>query len=290
MKVSGFTFVRNAIKYDYPVVESITSILPLCDEFIVSVGQSEDTTLELIRSIPSDKIRIVESVWDDSLRTGGRVLAVETDKAFAQVAPDADWSFYLQADEVVHEKYLPVIREAMERYQEEPEVEGLLFHYTHFYGTYRYVGDSRNWYRREIRVVRKDALIHSYRDAQGFRKEDRKLQVKLIDAYIYHYGWVKNPFHQKAKEKTFYKLWHPDKPALEAAPAEELFDYTKIDSLKRFQGSHPQVMQDRIARKDWEFTFEPGKRKTSLKNQLLHWIEKRTGRRLFEYRNYRLLR
>jgi hypothetical protein len=290
VKVSGFTFVRNAIKYDYPVVESITSILPLCDEFIVSVGRSEDATLELIRSIPSDKIRIVESVWDDSLRTGGRVLAVETDKAFAQVAADADWAFYLQADEVVHEQYLPVIREAMERYQAQPEVEGLLLRYLHFYGTYRYVGDSRNWYRREIRVIRNDARIRSYRDAQGFRKEDQKLQVKLIDASIYHYGWVKNPFHQKAKEKTFYKLWHPDNPALEAAPAEELFDYTNIDSLQLFQGSHPQVMHDRIARMDWEFTFAPGKRKTSLKNQLLNWIEKRTGKRLFEYRNYRLLR
>ena len=49
MKVSGFTFVRNAVKYDYPVVESIASILPLCDEVVVAVGQSEDGTRALIR-------------------------------------------------------------------------------------------------------------------------------------------------------------------------------------------------------------------------------------------------
>jgi hypothetical protein len=290
VKVIGFTFVRNAIKYDYPVVESITSILPLCDEFIVSVGLSEDTTLELIKSIPSEKIRIVESIWDDNLRTGGQVLALETDKAFLHIPPGADWAFYLQADEVVHEKYLPVIREAMERYRHQPEVEGLLFDYTHFYGTYRYTGDSRNWYRREIRVLRNDTRIRSYRDAQGFRKEGRKLRVKLINAMIYHYGWVKNPFHQKAKEKTFYKLWHPDNPSLEAAPPDELYDYQNIDRLALFNESHPMVMQERIARMDWEFSFEPGKRKTSFKNRLLHWIEKRTGRRLFEYRNYQILR
>jgi hypothetical protein len=36
MKVGGFTFVRNVVKYDYPVVESIRSILPVVDEFIVN--------------------------------------------------------------------------------------------------------------------------------------------------------------------------------------------------------------------------------------------------------------
>ena len=51
MKVSGFTFVRDAAKYDYPVVESIRSILPVADKFIVNIGQRNDGTLELIRSI-----------------------------------------------------------------------------------------------------------------------------------------------------------------------------------------------------------------------------------------------
>ena len=68
MKVSGFTFVRNAVKYDYPVVESIRSILPVVDEFIVNIGRCEDGTLELIRSIGDPKIEIVESVWDATLR------------------------------------------------------------------------------------------------------------------------------------------------------------------------------------------------------------------------------
>ena len=40
MRVSGFTFIRNAIHYDYPIVEAIHSILPLCDEVVVAVGNS----------------------------------------------------------------------------------------------------------------------------------------------------------------------------------------------------------------------------------------------------------
>ncbi|MBL7748761.1 MAG: glycosyltransferase family 2 protein, partial [Chitinophagaceae bacterium] len=154
MKISGFTFVRNAVKFDYPVVESITSILPIVDEFIVSIGNSDDTTLQLIQSINSPKIKIHHSVWDDSLKEGGRVLAVETDKALAQVSPDADWVFYLQADEVVHEKDLDIIVKAAEKYLDKKEVEGFLFNYRHLYGTYDYVGDSRRWYSHEIRLLR----------------------------------------------------------------------------------------------------------------------------------------
>ena len=84
MKVSGFTFIRNAITYDYPIVEAIRSILPLCDEVVVAVGNSEDATLQLIQSI-DPKVRIIETVWDDTVREGGRTLALETDKAYAAI-------------------------------------------------------------------------------------------------------------------------------------------------------------------------------------------------------------
>ena len=75
MKVSGFTFVRNVLKYDYPVVESTRSILPVLDEFIVNVGRCDDGTLELICSISDPKIKIVESVWDETLRKDGLIYA-----------------------------------------------------------------------------------------------------------------------------------------------------------------------------------------------------------------------
>jgi cellulose synthase/poly-beta-1,6-N-acetylglucosamine synthase-like glycosyltransferase len=185
MKVSGFTFVKNAIKYGYPVVESIQSILPVVDEMIVCLGDSEDDTNNLIASIGSDKIKIIHSVWDDSLREGGKVLAVETNKAIAATAADSDWLFYIQADEVVHEQYHKTIVDAMQQFKDDKRVEGLLFNYHHFYGSYKYIGDGRRWYSKEIRIIRNDRQIKSYRDAQGFRwDDDRKLNVKLIDAYL----------------------------------------------------------------------------------------------------------
>ncbi len=132
MKVTGFSFIKNAIIYDYPIIEAITSILPICDEFVVAVGESDDNTLDLIRNIDK-KIRIVETKWDESLREGGRVLAVETDKAFAAISDDTDWAFYIQGDEVVHEKYLDTIKDAMIRFKDDKIVDGLLFKYCHFY-------------------------------------------------------------------------------------------------------------------------------------------------------------
>ncbi len=174
MKVSGFTIIRNAIKNDYPVVEAITSVLPICDEFVVAVGKSEDATYDLIKNIPSSKIRIIETVWDDTLREGGRTFALETDKAFEATSPDAVWCFYIQADEVLHEKYHDTVRDAMIRFKEDKLVDGLLFNYKHFYGSYDYVGESWQWYRREIRVIRNNRNIFSYKDAQGFRKNQTK--------------------------------------------------------------------------------------------------------------------
>jgi hypothetical protein len=289
MKVAGFTFIRNAIRYDYPVVEAILSVLPLCDLFIVAVGKSEDDTLGLISRIGSPKIRIIETVWDDSLRTGGRVLADETNKAFDAIPPEYDWAFYIQGDEVLHEKYHPAVTDAMEKWLNDSRVEGLLFDYLHFYGSYDFVADAPNWYRREIRVVRNDKKIRSYKDAQGFRTGDRKLRVKPVDACICHYGWVKHPEKQQDKLETFNKLWHDDEWMEKNIIKAPEFDYSVIGSLKHFEGTHPAEMKSRILEKNWHFDFDPTKKKLSCKNRALLLVESMTGYRPFEYRNYRLI-
>jgi hypothetical protein len=290
MKVSGFTFVRNAVSYDYPIVEAITSILPLCDEVIVAVGNSEDDTLALIQSIDSPKIRIIETVWDDSLRKGGKVLAVETDKAFAAISPDADWAVYIQGDEVLHEDYLENIRKAMHQYKDDSSIDGLLLKYRHFYGSYDYEGDATSWYRREIRIVRKRDDIYSYKDAQGFRKGDnQKLRVKLIDAYMHHYGWVREPVALQKKYVNSRKFWNSDEWIEENIVKSEQFDFSDIEPIKLFEGKHPEVMQPRIARKNWNFSRDLSKKHYRLKDRVKLFVEKLTGYRPFEYKNYKIV-
>lgn len=286
MFVSGFTFVRNAVRLDYPVREAILSVLPLVDEMVVAVGNSDDDTRDLIASIDPEKIRIIDTVWDDSLREGGAVLAVETDKAKAAVNPKSDWLVYIQADECIHEKYYPEIRAQMQRHLDNKEVEGLLFDYTHFYGSYDYVGDSRTWYKHEIRIIRNSNDISSWKDAQGFRRSGKKLKVKQLNASIYHYGWVRHPKFMMAKAVEANKLWHSDEWVEERYDPDKDFDYSQIDSLKHFTGTHPGVMQERIKNMNWEFAHDPSKKNFGLKAWFLYTVEKLTGYRIGENKNY----
>lgn len=238
------------------------------------------------------KIKIIHSVWDDRLREGGKVLAVETDKAMDATAADSDWLFYIQADEVLHEQYHPVVLDAMKEYRGDERVEGLLFHYHHFYGSYRFIGDGRKWYSKEIRVIRNNKRIRSYRDAQGFRLDGRRLNVKLVDAYIYHYGWVRNPVAMKKKYTDFGKWWNADDEHNAWAESEERkgleFDYSNIDSVTVFTGTHPAVMKDLVSKEDWNFNIDVKKKNfKNTKYRLLYFLWKNFGWRPFEYSNYK---
>lgn len=298
MKTAGFTFIRNALRFDYPVVEAIRSVLPLVDYFVVAVGRSEDDTLDLVRGIGDPRIHILETVWDDKLREGGRVLAEETNKAFDAIPPEYDWCFYIQGDECVHEAELPAIRAGMERWLDDPATEGLLFQYRHFYGSYDYVGAGRRWYRREVRIIRNDKNIRSYRDAQGFRKgpfrEDgsggAKLCVRLLDAHIHHYGWVKHPADQQRKQLNFNKLWLSDPEVQKMVGDAETYTYDGAEPLERYTGTHPAVMLPRIEAVNWQFRGAPEQSRWSWKDRLSNLIEHKTGWRPGEYKNYKLLK
>lgn len=266
-------------------------MLPVCNHFVVAVGDSDDETRRIVQQISTEKISIVDTVWDENLKRGGEVYADETNKAFDAIAEDYDWCFYIQGDEVLHEKYHEPVRAAMLENLNRKEVEGLLFGFCHFYGTYDYVGDCRHWYRNEIRVIRNDKQIRSYRDAQGFRKNGRKLNVAPVAAEIFHYGWVRHPRFMQQKVdavKQFYAGIENDEATRQAIENE--FNYSgAYDALARFDGTHPQVMLERIARLNWQVQIDLKQTHLKPKYKLLYWIEKRFGVRLFEYRNYKIV-
>ena len=290
MKIAGFTIIKNAVVNDFPIVEAIRSSLPVVDELIVLIGDSTDETIALIESIGGPKIKIHHSVWNKNLRKGGAVLADETNKAFGLITEEYTWAFYIQGDEVIHEKYHPAIRAACEQYAFDTEVQGLLFRYKHFYGTYDYVGDSRKWYAHEIRIIRNNKMISAYRDAQGFRIGKTKLPVALVDATVYHYGWVKSPEQMRKKQKESSVYWHDDVAMEKIKSSPDYYDFTGFDSLEKFTGTHPNVMLDRIERKNWVIDLDVSKKKFSLKNKVLYYFEKLTGIRPFDFKNYKIIR
>lgn len=290
MNVVGFSFIKNAIKYDFPVVESIKSVLPLCSKFYIAVGKSDDDTLGLIKSIDPHKIVIIETQWDETLREGGSVLAKETDKAYAAIPPDTDWAIYIQGDELLHENDYSAISNAMKSNLNNPKVEGLLLNYLHFYGSYSYVAESYVWYPKEVRILKYNPSVYSYKDAQGFRKGDnQKLRVVQIDATVYHYGHVRPPKIMQEKFQNSSKFYHDDSWIQKTYPGDS-FDYMgHVGELKRFQSKHPELIQPRIDRLNWEFDYDISMNNPSFKKRFKHFLRRYLGIDL-GYRNYTLVR
>jgi hypothetical protein len=298
MKISGFSYIRNGFEFDYPFIESIQSILPICDEFVIAVGDSKDGTREAIEKLNSPKIKIIDTVWDENLRKNGKIFAQQANIALDHIT--GDWGFHIQADEVIHEKDLELIKEAVNQFHEDKTVEGILFHFMNFWGSYKYIRTTRKAHRFEVRIIRNIPGMRSYRDSQGFRKYSdknaidteagKKLKVKKIKVSIFHYNYVRPPELMKQKSDYFHRFWHNDQWLKENTEGESIFQFEEIDDLDIFRGSHPALMKSRVDAQNWEFEFDKKNTKFSLKDRWLHQIEMRTGWRIGEYRNYKLLR
>jgi glycosyltransferase involved in cell wall biosynthesis len=293
MRISGCTFVRNGFLLGYPVKESLYSLLAICDEVVIAIGNSEDDTLTYVQSLQDPRIKIIETVWDDTLREGGAILAQQTNIALEQCT--GDWVIYLQADEVLHEKDITSLKTAMSIANARPEIEGLLFDYFHFFGDYAHIGAGRQWYRHEIRACKRNPAVTSWKDAQGFRVKEtdgsfRKLRVMHVPIAIYHYGWVRNPSAFLRKQAAFGRLYHDDAWLEEHLPKSE--EFPACYELQVFKGEHPNIMQNRIEEDAvWTKHFDPKRTKPRpFATACCDAIERLTGKRIFEYRNYELMR
>jgi hypothetical protein len=205
------------------------------------------------------------------------------------------WGVYIQADEVLHESGAPLIRDALHACDGEPHVEGLLVDYLHFYGDFRTIATDRHWYRREVRVVRLGGEIRSYRDAQGFRvgAGERRVRARATGAPMFHYGWALPPRSLRHKALAAKEIFTDATERWEQRAARDTLDWTPL--LRPFTGTHPRVAQGWIAAQQAAATAGGGGpvvgprrfRPAHLRLYLSHWIERLTGRRPFEYRNYR---
>ncbi|MGH7509641.1 MAG: hypothetical protein ACREMZ_09230 [Gemmatimonadales bacterium] len=286
VKVSGFTIVRNAIKLDFPVEASIRSILPICDEVIVNVGRSEDRTLELVRSIGDPKIRLVETEWDLSRRN--TVLSHETHRAMR--ACRYPWGVYIQADEVLHERGAEELAAAIQSADGDPLIEGLLVRYLHFYGGFENVATHRRWYRREVRVIRlaPELDIRPYQGAQGFRvgPANRKIRARLTGAEMFHYGWAR-PAQALREKRDLGRTMYPWRDADVSRPL-----LAWMPGIRRFEGTHPSAARSWIEARDYdpERVIAPRRfRWRFLRYYLSAAIERLTGIRVFEFRNYEIV-
>ena len=261
MKVSAFTFIKNGQILGYPFLQSIQSILPIVDEFVVNVGESEDNTLEMIHSIKDKKIRIIESKWNDGMQDRGYVYGQQ--KMIAQFNCTGDWAFYIEGDEVYHENELEQIKKSMEMHLNDSNVEALVFDFYHFYGNSNSYLDSPGWYRSEARIIKNslrtyapDGLFWLVLDSN---KKGRYPRAKHTGASCYHYGWVRSEEQMNLKSQKVQRYWGKKHTNV---------DYSQIDPmiLKEFKGSHPKIISEWLPKDKGVFKPDPG-HKTTLKQK-----------------------
>jgi glycosyltransferase involved in cell wall biosynthesis len=285
MRVSAFTFIRNGQILGYPFIESIRSIMPIVDEFVINVGASEDDTLEAIQSIDDSKVRIIKSNWNDNMQNRGYVYGQQ--KMIAQFNCTGDWAFYIEGDEIYHEDDLDRIYIAMQKHLENSNVEALVFNFCHFYGNANSYLDSPGWYRSEARIIKNS--VRSYAPDGLFwlvldhNKTGRYPKAKHTGVTCFHYGWVRSENQMNLKSKKVQKYWggNPKK-----------IDYSKIDQLiiKEFNGTHPKIIQEWLPKSSGLFEADPSYKLTikQKKHRLMIIIEKLFGLELSK-KHYKLV-
>jgi len=295
LKLSGFTFVRDAVKCDYPVVESISSILPIVDEFIVNVGlPNADGTVDLIRSINDPKIKIIQSQWNPNLNTGGYVFAQQTTIALFNCM--GKWAFYLQADEVVHEKDFPVILDYVDRYIDDDRVDGLALKQLNFWGDYNTIlSVYPKWERRRAWIVKPHRFVLCAKDASRFtvhpkfKEKGHRLRAIETEARLFHYHGIKSKKGLKEKYQIAGQYWGNDR-----VPDKEVdfYRFYPRQFVSEYKGSHPKVMQELIQNNpvsidlsspQWRTVLTPKEKKQMRKHKFLRYLPERFSvRRRYE--------
>jgi len=298
MKISGFSYVRNGFDYGVPFLEAFQSVLPVCDEFIIAVGDSKDGTREAIENLRSDKIKIIDTVWDMSIDKSGQIFAQQSNIALDHIT--GDWAFHIQADEVISEKDIFKVKQAVEANDADKKVEGFILPFLHFWGGYDHIRTSRRIHLHEIRLFRNHLGVRSYKDSQGFRKyssneaytsgreKGEKLSVKLIDAPIYHYNGIRPPENFRLKAEQMGRHYETGKP-YKRTPRNEPTPHN-VDRVGRFTGTHPAIMMNKVNAQNWEYTFDPQKAVWKTKDKIMQPIEDLLGFKIGEYKNYKLIK
>ncbi len=294
IKISGFTFIKNGLTLGYPILDSIKSIEPLCDEVIINVGFDDPNLIEddgterfLKQNLKDPKYKFLKSWWDPELSKGGLILSQQTNIALDNCSGDA--CLYIQGDEAIHEEDYDVIKKSITEMVERDDLNGLVFNYIHLFGNVNIQKFTRTIYRREVRIIKNNIGLESYKDAQGFRFENGEKPIaKLISAKIMHYGWARKETVMKEKKIAFEKLYHGKEHN-----ASEDWEYNKVFGLIPYKGTHPKVMHSWIEKNQNDLTLATLKSNFKFKHirmAISDFIEKYTGIRLGEFKNYRIIK
>lgn len=243
-KVYGFTLLRNGNKYDYPYRECLSALTELCEHSYIALGDSEDGTEDEVKKF--SKLSSIATTWDMRLMgDGGKILSQQTNVALGELRKNhgkeaGAWGFYLQTDELIHEKDFEQIKMDIEA-AENGGHDAISFRYYHFWLNHNQVAISKRWYPQEIRAIKLESDIISHGDAQGFIGQKK---VYESDVHIFHYGHVRDEEKREAKQELLIKMIRPGEKYNKYKKREEKA-FKKTETLP-YYGPHPKWMKERI--------------------------------------------
>jgi glycosyltransferase involved in cell wall biosynthesis len=244
--VSGLTIIRNGVKLNYPFMEVIRSALPICDEYIVVAGDSDDETLVQLATLNDERVKIIHTKWSPLVTPQKCLLAQQTNIGLAYCT--GRWCLFQQGNEVLHEKDLPNLRKLMETHADNQEVEAMLVERLTFWSDFNhFVAAYPRRHKYTARIIRPNIGTYSIRDGMSFAIFDNfsthGRYPRSIDtgADLYRYDYVHSVEQQ---ERKFSEAVHRSGTGIKANDDYFYQNYPR-QFIALFTGTHPAVMKAR---------------------------------------------
>jgi len=222
-RLGGTQFVIDGLTYDYCFKESIQSMQEFCDEVVIVDAGSRDGTVEVLKTLENEKTKIIyldREEWD-SLH-GWAKLNHFSNKAIAELT--AEWNFYQQSDEVVHEKCHKSIREAVDYGTAEAYLVSRINLWNTPYEMLNVKGNRNPCSTQVIRLAKSQYMTGG--DAESIYAPASGAYLDRIR--IYHFGFVRN------KEVHADKIRNMQANVFEVGVDKKLDGMTTFDPSKWF--------------------------------------------------------
>lgn len=251
-RLSAFSYLKNGVVFDYPFIESLLSIAPICDQIIVCyASESTDGSREALEALQAKlpQLELYPSkVWQTPGLSQGEVIRLAAEEAEAYC--DGDWLLHLQADEVYLNAEVLSIKNYLDQYHC-LDIDGFFFQVLHFYADYDMVigpqGAKAGWYQETMRLSRAGKAKH-IQDAWTQLLKEPQSKALRVPIRIFHYGHVREKEAMRLKASYMERLYHDLADDYEVCAA-QAFEYNAVpkELIEPFDAEHPETMLKRIS-------------------------------------------
>lgn len=232
-KFSCCTFIKNSFEIDVQLELWIRHHSILFDEVVVADTGSTDGTLKLLKKL-ADEIDNLLVVHKEVVDNGNNKWFRDCKKLAIDNAKYNNIIF-LDADEYIHEAFVPRVYEYRRKWASGAKLNGALC-YRQFVGNL--FTEAQGWnYTWQVRVFRKDIPYKISIDGANFVNEGY-MPFDRPQIIVYHYGYVKDKKKQ-SKKGTVQHLRHKNHKASIIAQEKDIEEYDEYHPISILLDSNP---------------------------------------------------